>query len=336
MINHDYKVKIKELLEELACERLELELQGKESEIWFNQLMELQKQYKELENKLANSQPNVPSSSSNEDIHMRSATSDDGNSSWTEHPESSLMAGVGTTSRDEPMGPLSPMVGVADEETIRVAAVSELPSPMDELADGISHASSEDVVRVAAACDDTNIPREQEFRAAQRTSGATGERPKPSTSDRHCMAALVNVNGLEVYALLDTGSTAISISHDFARVAKLKIFQLENPIPLQLGTVGSRSMINFGARSRVELGTVSDNDAYLDVVNINRYDMIVGIPFLRKHGFILDFDQDILSRRGVKVPTLTSGQEDLMLAKKRASRVRAPIAPGGRTVRATH
>ena len=77
-------------------------------------------------------------------------------------------------------------------------------------------------------------------------------------------------------------------------------------------------MINFGARSCVELGTVSDNDAYLDVVNINRYDMIVGILFLRKHRFILDFDQDILSRRGVQVPTLTSGQEDLMLAKKRA------------------
>jgi len=75
-------------------------------------------------------------------------------------------------------------------------------------------------------------------------------------------------------------------------------------------------MINFGARSRMELGTISDDDAYLDIININRYDMIVGIPFLCKHGSILDFDQDILSRQGVKVPTLTSGQEDLMLAKK--------------------
>jgi len=95
-------------------------------------------------------------------------------------------------------------------------------------------------------------------------------------------------------------------------------------------------MINFRARSCVELGTVSDDDAYLDVVNIDRYDMIVGIPFLRKHGFILDFNQDILSRRGMKVPTLTSGQEDLMLTKTRASRVHAPITPGGRTVCATH
>jgi len=122
--------------------------------------MELQKQYKELENKLANSQPNVLSSSSNEDIHMRSATSDDGNSCRTEHPKSSLMAGVGTTSQDKPIGPPSPMVHIADEETIRVTAASELPSLMDELADGIPHASSEDVVRVAAARNDTNIPQE--------------------------------------------------------------------------------------------------------------------------------------------------------------------------------
>jgi len=98
---------------------------------------------------------------------MRSATSDDGNSSQTEHPESLLMAGIGTTSRDKPMGPLSPMVDVADEKTICVAAALELPSPMDELADRISHASSEDIVRVAAAHDDTNIPQEQEFCAAQ-------------------------------------------------------------------------------------------------------------------------------------------------------------------------
>ena len=166
-MNHDYKVKIKELMDKLACERLDLKLQGKESEIWFNQLMELQKQYKELEDKLANSQPNVLSSPSDEDIHMRLATSDDGNSSWTEHPKSLLMAGVGTMSRDELMGPLSPMVDVADEKTICVAAMSELPSLMDELADGITHASSEDVICIAAAHDDTNIPQEQEFCAAQ-------------------------------------------------------------------------------------------------------------------------------------------------------------------------
>ena len=336
MMNHDYKVRIKELLDELTCECLDLNLQGKESEIGFNQLMELQKKYKELEDKLANHQSSILSSSSDEDIHMRLATSDNGNLSQTEQAESSLIAGVGTMSWDELMGPPSLMVDIADDKTISVAAASELPCLMDELADGIPHASSENVIWVAAAHDDTNIPWEWEFHAAQQTNGMTGECPKPSTSDHHCMVALVKVNSLEVYTLLDTGSTAISITHDFAQVAKLKVFQLENPIPLQLGTVGSCSMINFGARSCMELGTISDDNAYLDVVNIDRYDMIVSILFLWKHRFILDFNQDILSRQGIQVPILTSGQEDLMLAKKWVSGVHAPIVPGGRMVHAMH
>ena len=108
----------------------------------------------------------------------------------------------------------------------------------------------------------------------------------------------------------------MSITHDFARVAKLKVTQLENPVPLQLGTVGSRSMINFGTRAHLELGTITENDAYLDVVNIDRYDMIIGTPFMRKHGLVLDFKRNILSIQDNIVSTLTMGQEDLMLAKQ--------------------
>ena len=143
------------------------------------------------------------------------------------------------------------------------------------------------------------------------------------------MAALVKVNGLEAYALLDTGSTTVSITHDFARVAKLQVMQLQNPVLLQLGTVGSRSMINFGAKARLELGPARENDAYMDVVNIDRYDMIVGTPFMRRHGLALDFEKDALTIRGVVIPTLSSGQEDLMLAKKRAYWPRALDVPKG-------
>jgi len=57
--------------------------------------------------------------------------------------------------------------------------------------------------------------------------------------------------------------------------------------------------------------------------------MIIGTPFMHKHGLVLDFDKDIVSMQGEVVPTLMSGQEDLMLAKKRASRVCAPTATDG-------
>jgi len=188
-----------------------------------------------------------------------------------------------------------------------------------------------DTVFIAAVRDGTNTLHEREFRLAQRYHNASGEHPQTTGSDRHCMAALVKVNGLEAYALLDSGSTTVSITHNFACVAKLKVMQLENPVPLQLGTVGSRSMINYGARTCLELGPIIDSDAYLDVVNIDRYDMIIGTPFMRKYKLVLDFDHNTLSIRGTQLTMMTSGQEDLMLAKKRALRVCVPRSEGQQT-----
>ena len=97
----------------------------------------------------------------------------------------------------------------------------------------------------------------------------TVEHPPKTDSDHQCMAALVKVNGLEAYALLDSGSTTMSITNDFARVAKLSVLQLENPVTLQLGTIGSRSMINYGTKAQIELGPIKEDDAYLDIVNID-------------------------------------------------------------------
>ena len=149
------------------------------------------------------------------------------------------------------------------------------------------------------------------------------------------MVVLVKVNDLEVYALLNSGSTMVSIMHDFAQVTHLNIKQLETPVPLQLGTVGSHSMINFGARTRVELGPIS-SDAYMDVVNIDRYDMIIGTLFLREHRAVLDFGDDALVIQGRKITPLTVGQEDLMIAQRRARRTRTPAVSSGRLERKTH
>jgi hypothetical protein len=182
------------------------------------------------------------------------------------------------------------------------------------------------VFMAAARVEDPS--KDREFRSAQRRNYSTGEHPRSSISDRRCMAALIKVNGLEAYALLDSGSTTMSVTHDFARVAKLDIMQLENPITLQLGTVGSRSMINFGSKASLELGAIKDDDAYLDVVNIDCYDMIIGTLFMRKHGLILDFANDTLSHRGRPVSTLSAGQEDLMVSRKRSARVHNPAAGG--------
>ena len=99
--------------------------------------------------------------------------------------------------------------------------------------------SDQAIMHIAAACDEHNIKHEWEFQSAQNHKMITGECPSKTDSDCQCMAALVKVNGLEAYALLDSGSTTISITNNFARVAKLSILQLENSVMLQLGTIGS-------------------------------------------------------------------------------------------------
>jgi hypothetical protein len=109
------------------------------------------------------------------------------------------------------------------------------------------------------------------------------------------MAALVKVNGLEAYTLLDTESMTVSVTHDFAWVVKLDVIQLENPVQLQLGMVGSHSMINFRTKTQLDLGPMHEDDAYLDIMNIDQYDMIIRTPFMCKHGLVLDFEKNTLT-----------------------------------------
>ena len=147
------------------------------------------------------------------------------------------------------------------------------------------------------------------------------------------MAVLVQVNGLDAYALLNTGSMTMLITHDFAQVAKLSVFQLENPVVLQLGTVRSHSIINFRMQTQVQLRPINEDDTYLDIINIDQYDMIIGTPFMHKHGFTLDFGQNTISAHGQKILPMSSGKEDLMLEKRQASQPRLPRGP---TVSTSH
>jgi hypothetical protein len=191
--------------------------------------------------------------------------------------------------------------------------------------------SADAVAQIAAARDSNNTLGDCEFCASQNYKNETGEHPQSVSKDRHCMAALVRVNNIEAYALLDSGSTTVSITQDFTQVAKLRVQELANPVPLQLGTVGSCSMINFGAKAHLQVGPINDNDVYLDIINIDRYDMIIGTPFMHKHGLVLDFGMNTLSTWGTLIPTLTEGQEDLVLVKRRASRACTPTGQPVRT-----
>ncbi|KAF9258952.1 hypothetical protein L218DRAFT_796689, partial [Marasmius fiardii PR-910] len=132
-------------------------------------------------------------------------------------------------------------------------------------------------------------------------------RPKRTNTQKRCLAGWIELNGLKAFTLFDSGSTADAINPDFTRAAKVKIFQLENPVTLQLGTKGSRSRITYGCTAGYTISSVKVD--YFDIANIDRYDAVVGTVFMRRHGIVLDFRNDTIQMNGSVVPTLTEGEE---------------------------
>lgn len=106
---------------------------------------------------------------------------------------------------------------------------------------------------------------------------------------RATVAACIDINGHKAWALLDTGSNAEMVSPDFARVNRLSVFELEEKVALQLGTKGSGSTINHGTNCEIVIGNYKSVQ-YLDVVNIQKYDIILGLPFMREHKMWIDLE----------------------------------------------
>ena len=76
-----------------------------------------------------------------------------------------------------------------------------------------------------------------------------------------------------------------------------------NPHILQLGTVGSQATVNYGADVRLEAPGISD-DTYVDIANFDRYDMIIGTPFMHKNKVILDFENKQVIVNGKPTPAV--------------------------------
>jgi hypothetical protein len=117
----------------------------------------------------------------------------------------------------------------------------------------------------------------------------------------------MKLHGLEAKVLLDSDCTSDSASPEFMVAATRKVHELEDPVPLQLGTVDSRSKINFVFFANFELGSLRGTH-YFNVVNINRYNAIIGTVFMRKHGITLNFESDEVRLRGQTLRTIIESE----------------------------
>jgi predicted aspartyl protease len=89
-----------------------------------------------------------------------------------------------------------------------------------------------------------------------RKSSKLLERPVRTKKETKVFIAMVKVNGQEAVALLDLGCTTDALSPELVRIAGLKVYKLTDQVPVQLGTRGSQSKINYGVRTTIKYGPV--------------------------------------------------------------------------------
>ena len=193
------------------------------------------------------------------------------------------------------------------------------------LADILSEPDNNDTVYVRAVRNKVvTLQKENPSRAAMHPKD---DRPRRSKAYESCLAAFIRINGMDAFTLFDSGSSADAVSPDFVQVSDARVHTLERPVPLQLGTVGSRASINYGTWCSVELGDKREDRYYLDVVNIDQYDAILGAPFMRKFGIRLDFRSNSVVVGEEAIKALLPAEEAALL-KGRGTHQRNEVVGG--------
>ena len=75
---------------------------------------------------------------------------------------------------------------------------------------------------------------------------------------------------------------------DFLTGINQILFELDILVGLQLTTIGSKSKINFGFHVKSKLSKFECSH-YVDVANLDQYDLILGTLFLHKFNAVIDF-----------------------------------------------
>ena len=120
-------------------------------------------------------------------------------------------------------------------------------------------------------------------------SSTEGNCPWLAPEMRQCTTIKTKVNGCKAYIImLATGSTGSFMSPTFAKVTGMNTLPLEQQFILQLDCIGSQSKITHGGNGHIEIRN-KVSKIYFDVANIDRYDCILGIPFLWERKTVLNF-----------------------------------------------
>jgi len=151
-------------------------------------------------------------------------------------------------------------------------------------------------------------------------SWKTRMRPKYSEEDKRCLATWVEINDLKAWTLWDSGSTTTRITPSFAEIARIPVDELKDPHVLQLGTVGSRSEIKYGTDVNISIEGIK-MPIYVDIANFDRYEMIIGTPFMRRNQVVLDFKNNevVINRKQIPAVTVSAKEAEMFARRQRTT-----------------
>jgi hypothetical protein len=131
---------------------------------------------------------------------------------------------------------------------------------------------------------------------------------------RHGLPALVTINGVKAYTCWDSGSELDAISPDFLRALGIKPRPRESTLKIRLGTKGSKSATSYEVRQTLGFEP-SKIEHPLDVVNLDRWDLILGNVFCNMYGVVLDYNTRTIRFGNTVIKAMTL-EEDLEIRKR--------------------
>ncbi|KAG6859391.1 hypothetical protein C0995_009041, partial [Termitomyces sp. Mi166 len=137
--------------------------------------------------------------------------------------------------------------------------------------------------------------------------------------EKECLVTYVEVNGHPAWTLWDSGSTTTGITPQFVHVNAICVHELSEPQMLQLKTVRSRAIVQFGMEVKIKASGHPTKE-YVNIANFDHYDMIIGTPFMRKNKVTLDFvnNKVIVNGMPLKAERIVLADTDGRLRRHRA------------------
>ena len=93
-------------------------------------------------------------------------------------------------------------------------------------------------------------------------------RPSWKHDDYRAISVFWDIGGVNAYCLIDSGCEGVMISPEFTRAVKIKTFKLKKTIGIQLAVMGSKSIINYGTKSTINVNG-NELKVYFNLVNID-------------------------------------------------------------------